>query len=145
MMIDTPGVIGVDCELETPGAKYHVLAPATVQIDRSLDSLQVKCKKAQYFTTNLSIPSKMYIRHTVLNAANGIIPGVAYDVGNHALYEYPHVITVQMELDPDAVEAGTDRTEGMPEPLQKKPVNTPVQLKPETAPAAKTMSHALRK
>ena len=103
LAIHTPGLANVDCTLETEGAKYHVLAPGAIEVDRSKQPLTVTCQKAHYLTSVKTLNSRIHMAHSQLNVFNGLIPGIAYDIWGNSVYNYPETIVMQMKLDPDRV------------------------------------------
>jgi hypothetical protein len=147
VQVETPGVVGADCELETSKNRYRVITPETVQLERSTETLHVLCKKARYYPASLDVESSVHPAHTLINVFNGMIPGTAYDFATRSVYDYPHTISVPMEIDPQAVLDSTDREDAPSEPPKKKEVAEPAarQAPPDPAPAEKTMSHSLRK
>lgn len=145
---NTPGVEGADCQIETPRRRYRVITPGRIQIQRSDDTLDITCHKALYHDAKVRVKSKYELNHSLLNVFNGFVPGMAYDTASGANFEYPHTISIPMEIDHAAVLAARqDMGEPLPEPPAKKEYPAPVaeEAKIDSRPADATMSKSLGK
>lgn len=143
----TPGVVGAECTLQTEINKYVAITPVRVQVQRSPETLEVVCKKAHYKTAMIQIaPENRTEESAIRNVFNGILPGTAYDMASNAVYSYPDVITVPMEIDHEAVaesESFIFRRE--PEPLERKLLPEDDMVIPEAHPSGRAMSDILKK
>ncbi len=139
--VETPGVLGADCKLETPANQYRALTPSSIQVERSHHNLKVVCEKANYHPAMVEIVSHMTAKN-FLNFSNGFIPGAIYDAASHSVYSYPDVISVTMEMDETAVEKERKAVMGEPvEPLQLKNPYPPL----SNVPAEKSFTQSLKK
>lgn len=46
--VNTPGVYGAECSLQTGGRSYSLQAPGSVQVERAPDTMQVTCQKGAH-------------------------------------------------------------------------------------------------
>jgi hypothetical protein len=145
----TPGVTGAECVLKTHDGKWRIVTPGKIQVNRSPEDLHVECSKANYFTALQTVKAGAALtKSVILNAPNGVVPGTAYDIASNAVYHYPDVITVEMQVDPAATAATALAPEPQPETLVKKTPEraaVPLPAAPDKGPSEKTMSKALRK
>lgn len=95
--VHTPGVENVDCILQTDKNKYSLLAPGTVTVNRSSYDLEIICEKANYVSVLKKLKPRASMATIPLNVANGIVPGVLYDVASNSIYDYPQAVIMKMK------------------------------------------------
>ncbi len=118
--VDTPGVSGVDCILETQKNKYHVVTPAAITVERSHYNMKVTCEKAYYKNTTIDKVRPLLIPIvSVFNVANGVVPGTAYDAATGSMWHYPDPLLIDMEPDLEAI-AERQKSMSKPVPVAKK-------------------------
>ncbi|MFD2365340.1 hypothetical protein [Pseudoduganella sp. GCM10020061] len=93
---------GATCQLVNPKGTFFVTTPGTVTIHRAYDDLSVKCEKAGVSTGILAVKSSTKAM-AFGNAIFGGVIGAAVDVGTGAAYDYPSLITVNMDEAPTPV------------------------------------------
>lgn len=98
--VHTPGVENIDCIIESETNKYRLLAPGTVNVERSASPLTMTCQKVGYVTTSMTLLAKYRMVPAQLNVFNGIAPGLAYDFASRSVYAYPETVVMNMERDP---------------------------------------------
>jgi len=77
----TGGIQNVDCRVDTSGNSYRVIAPGTLEVERTSEPLVFRCEKAHYLKTEKVVKSKA----TSLN------------------YAYPESVMISMTPDPKAL------------------------------------------
>lgn len=88
-------IIGASCELSNKNGKWYVTTPGSVMIPRSLEALQVVCRKTEHEPGSASVISA--IRMAMYgNALVGGLFGAAVDHVDGAAYEYPEIIPIVM-------------------------------------------------
>lgn len=90
--VNTPGAEESKCTIEN-GLRYQLNGGQTIRIMRSENDMIVDC----YASGNRHRRMKIDVagnKWSMLNAANGVIPGLAYDHFAKGLYEYPDVVTI---------------------------------------------------
>ncbi len=128
------GVDSVKCTLETEKAKYIVIAPDVVNVERSPYEMRIICEKAGYLPAAKLLTPVVDVYYMHVNLLNALVPGTAYDIASRAIYFYPEIVTMNMKLDPKRI---TIKEEEVYEVLKKgapvvKPVLEPVSgYKPE--------------
>ncbi|WP_298260519.1 hypothetical protein [Bradyrhizobium sp.] len=98
--IDTPGVPGAQCTIQTPsGPRVVSTTPGNVTLDKGSAALPITCTKACYVMGSSMIPS-----NTESMAAGNIIfggvIGLGVDAATGAMNKYPDMVTVAMTPDP---------------------------------------------
>ena len=96
--VDTPGVVGADCVLETEKQKYRVVTPQTILVEREPRNMMVTCEKAYYYKAVRKIDYSLQPLGSVL-----FPPGAPYDVASKSVYAFPEHISMVMEPDPEAL------------------------------------------
>jgi len=87
----TPGAENAYCLLYTGVGVYKVNNGETIQITKSDEDMKAEC----YATDNRKLTMNVDLDAEdsgLLNIANGVLPGLAYDHFSKALYKYPEVI-----------------------------------------------------
>lgn len=97
------GVENVKCILETEKSKYIVLAPDVVDVNRSPYDMRILCEKAGYLPSTKVVSSELSVAYFDRNIFGGFIPATMYDFASNAVYHYPEIINMSMELDPNRV------------------------------------------
>lgn len=92
--VETPGVIGARCLLETEAHRYQVITPANVKIQRSRKNMTVTCHAQGYQTAAKFV--EPHINSTVFYNVTNAGVGALYDMESGASHEYPSLITVAM-------------------------------------------------
>lgn len=102
--INTSGVDGTACLLESKEHKYEMMAPGKIDVDRSPYNITITCRKAGYFDSIQTIKSNFEAESTLVgNTYNGFFLGLAYDMGTRSPYEYPSVVIMDMRRDPNRI------------------------------------------
>ena len=135
--IHTPGLENVDCILETDVNKYRILAPGTVNVERSFRPLTVTCEKAGYVTNATILDSRYRMVPSQLNILNGVLPGMAYDFASNSVYGYPEIVVVNMVRD-DAQLESLPSLQVMRELPKKKEIVTPADVSEAKAEVSET-------
>jgi hypothetical protein len=117
----TPGVENADCILQTPRRAL---------VERSGRPLGVVCKKVGYYPGAVTVRPKIRMAPSQLNVFNGVIPGLAYDVINNSVYDYPDTIVVTMRRMPMP---DTSDLTPVPYELKKREEAKPIALVPPAA------------
>lgn len=92
----TPGAYDARCMLENEDMRYVAYTDQTIEIMHSPNDLTVTCQAAGNRQRSIIIPSK--VSPAVLgNAANGVLPGAAYDHFSRGAYKYPDEFIVSFE------------------------------------------------
>jgi len=87
---------GARCALSNPKGEYFVTTPGTVTINRAYDDLIVRCDLAGVGQGSTSVKSTTKAM-AFGNLVFGGVIGAAVDIGSGAAYEYPVMITVEMQ------------------------------------------------
>jgi hypothetical protein len=97
--VDTPGVPGATCTIQTQSGPRGVTTPGSVTLDRGSSALPITCTKECYV-----MGSSMIASNTESMAAGNVILGgpigLGVDAATGALNKYPDVVTVAMTPDP---------------------------------------------
>jgi hypothetical protein len=97
--IDTPGVPGATCTIQTPSGPRVLATPGNVTLEKSSAALPITCTKECYALGSSMIPS-----NTEAMAAGNIILGgvigLGVDAATGAMNKYPDIVTVAMTPDP---------------------------------------------
>ncbi len=89
----TPGAEDAVCYVYIEKLRYRVRPPQSLIISNARGDLTVDCLAPGGRRRKVVIESRI-APHAPLNAANGVVPGVAWDLASEALFEYPDIITV---------------------------------------------------
>jgi hypothetical protein len=97
--VDTPGVPGATCTIQTQNGPRVVTTPGNVVLDRGSSPLPIQCTKECYVIGSSIIPS-----NTEAMAAGNVIfggfIGLGVDAATGALNKYADIVTVAMTPDP---------------------------------------------
>lgn len=144
--VETPGVRGADCTLNTKETKYRVITPDTVLVERSPYTMTVTCEKGNHFTAVTTVEPKTHAMNGMQNVFNGFIPGMTYDIATRSIYDYPKLIIIPMQIDPEAMALLKEEDDEIHVPAQRKEREFGAKSKPEdTAKTDATFSNALKK
>jgi hypothetical protein len=97
--IDTPGVPGATCTVQTPSGPQIVTTPGTLTLSKSSNALPIQCTKACYVMGSSIIPSGTEAM-TAGNVILGGVVGLGVDAMSGAMNKYPDIVTVAMTPDP---------------------------------------------
>ncbi len=97
--IDTPGVKGATCTIETQNGPQVVVTPSNVTLSKSSAALPIQCTKECYLTGSSIIPSGTEAM-TAGNVIFGGVVGLGVDAMSGAMNKYPDIVTVAMMPDP---------------------------------------------
>lgn len=93
VLIRTPGAQDAECDVITDNTKFLAYPPQTIQVSRVYDEMKVTCfapggREKTVVITPRADPG------VLLNATNGILPGLLVDHASGAMYHFPEVIDV---------------------------------------------------
>lgn len=143
--VSTPGVENVQCLLTTEFNKYIVLTTRQVVVERSKKPMTVTCEKAGFYSTAVTVESKVRMAPSQLNAFYGFVPGTVYDVMTDSIYDYPETIVVTMVPKADMYPPPAEQPYMlMKKPEEIKPVPVVISAE-EPAQADESLSKSLRK
>ena len=97
--IDTPGVPGATCTIQTQSGPRGLTTPGNVTLDKGSSPLPITCTKECYVMGSSIIPSNT----EAMAAGNVILGGViglGVDAATGAMNKYPDLVTVAMTPDP---------------------------------------------
>lgn len=78
--VDTPGVSGAACTVQTPKGSHVLLSPASVSVARTASPIRVSCTKGEHFSgTHVITPRSL-------------------PEGEHVAYTYPALVSVPMGM-----------------------------------------------
>jgi hypothetical protein len=97
--VDTPGVPGAVCTIETQSGPRGVTTPGNVTLDKSSSPLPITCTKQCYLNGSNIIPSGTEAM-AAGNVVFGGLVGLGVDAATGAMNKYPDMITVSMSPDP---------------------------------------------
>jgi hypothetical protein len=81
------------CDVTQSGRRYRAYAPSTIKIRKSHDLLNVRCFAPGNREKTVVLESK--VTNSVLaNVANGVLPGMTWDVASGAAFRYPDTVVV---------------------------------------------------
>lgn len=95
VMVNTPGVTGVDCFMATNDRRYKVKAPGTIMVHRSPWPMTVSCYKGNYMRGANTVTAS----YAPKDGAESLTSGAAC-----LTCAYPNTISVAMALDPAALQ-----------------------------------------
>ncbi len=104
------GVENVKCVLETEKSKYIVIAPDIVDVNRSPYDMRIICEKAGYLSSIKVFTPELSVAYFDQNIFSGFVPATVYDFASNAVYHYPEIINMSMELDPNRIILKDDGT-----------------------------------
>jgi hypothetical protein len=96
--IDTPGVPGATCTIQTQSGPRGVVTPGSVVLDKSSSPLPITCTKECYVTGSSIIPSGTETM-AAGNVVFGGLLGLGVDAATGAMNKYPDMVTVAMAPD----------------------------------------------
>lgn len=97
--IDTPGVPGANCSIQTQSGPRGLITPGSVVLDKGSSPLPITCTKDCYVMGSSIIPSGTETM-AAGNVVFGGIIGLGVDAATGAMNKYPDVVTVAMTPDP---------------------------------------------
>jgi len=97
--IDTPGVPGATCTIQTQNGPQMVLTPGSVVLTKGSAALPIQCTKECYVNGSSIIPSGTETM-AAGNVVFGGVLGLGVDAATGAMNKYPDVVTVAMAPDP---------------------------------------------
>jgi hypothetical protein len=97
--IDTPGVPGATCTIQTQSGPQTVVTPGSLTLKKGSDALPIQCVKECYINGASIIPSGTESM-TAGNVIFGGIIGLGVDSASGAMNKYPDMVTVAMTPDP---------------------------------------------
>ncbi len=95
----TPGTEGAECDVYSDNVRYIFHPPETRNIIKSQDNLVVDCMAPGNRHKKVVIESGIE-NNTLLNASNGIAPGLAWDYASKAMFKFPSTVNVDFSDDP---------------------------------------------
>jgi hypothetical protein len=109
--IDTPGVPGATCTIQTQSGPQVVTTPGSVNLSKGTNSLPIQCTKECYLTGSSIIASGTEAM-TAGNVVFGGVIGLGVDAASGAMNKYPDIVTVAMTPD--------QACRSLPEPTRKR-------------------------
>ena len=97
--IDTPGVPGANCTIQTQSGPQLVTTPGSVTLSRGSNALPISCAKPCYVTGTSIIPANTESM-AAGNVIFGGVLGLGVDAMTGAMNKYPDQVTVAMNPDP---------------------------------------------
>ena len=97
--VDTPGVPGATCTIQTPTGPRGAVTPGSVTLDKQSAALPISCVKECYLTGTSMIPSGTESMAAGNVLLGGVI-GLGVDAASGAMNKYPDMFTVAMTPDP---------------------------------------------
>jgi hypothetical protein len=97
--VDTPGVPGAVCTIQTQNGPQVVTTPGTIVLNKGSAALPVQCTKECYVTGSSIIPSNTETM-AAGNVVFGGVIGLGVDAASGAMNKYPDFFTVAMTPDP---------------------------------------------
>ncbi len=96
--VDTPGVPGAVCTIQTQSGPRGVTTPGNVTLDKGSAPLPITCTKECYTPGSSIIPSGTEAM-AAGNVVFGGLIGLGVDAASGAMNKYPDVVTVSMTPD----------------------------------------------
>jgi len=93
--IDTPGVAGATCTIQTQSGPQMVVTPGSVTLSKGSNALPISCTKECYLTGSSIIPSGTEAMAAGNVLLGGVI-GLGVDAASGAMNKYPDMVTVAM-------------------------------------------------
>ena len=106
--VDTPGVPGAMCTIQTQTGPRGVTTPGNVALDKTSSPLPITCTKECYINGSSIIPSGTETMAAGNVLLGGVI-GLGVDAASGALNKYPDLVTVAMTPDPACGPPATPR------------------------------------
>jgi hypothetical protein len=97
--VDTPGVPGTSCTIQTQNGPQVVTTPGSVTLSRGSSPLPIQCAKECYLLGSSIIPSNTETM-AAGNVIFGGVIGLGVDAASGAMNKYPDLVTVAMTPDP---------------------------------------------
>jgi len=97
--IDTPGVTGATCTIQTQSGPQVVTTPGSVTLSKGSAGLPIQCTKECYLMGSSIIPSGTEAM-AAGNVIFGGVVGLGVDAASGAMNKYPDIFTVAMNADP---------------------------------------------
>jgi hypothetical protein len=97
--IDTPGVPGATCTIQTQTGPRGVTTPGNVTLDKASSPLPITCTKECYVAGSSIIPSGTETM-AAGNVLLGGVVGLGVDAATGAMNKYPDLVTVATTPDP---------------------------------------------
>lgn len=97
--IDTPGVPGATCTIQTQSGPQTVVTPGSLTLNKGSNALPIQCTKECYINGASIIPSGTEAM-TAGNVIFGGVVGLGVDAASGAMNKYPDMVTVAMTPDP---------------------------------------------
>ena len=97
--VDTPGVPGAMCTIQTQSGPQVVTTPGSVVLAKGSTALPIQCTKECYLTGSSIIPSGTETM-AAGNVVFGGVIGLGVDAASGAMNKYPDIVTVAMTPDP---------------------------------------------
>ncbi|SHK19686.1 hypothetical protein SAMN05444159_2675 [Bradyrhizobium lablabi] len=96
--VDTPGVPGAVCTIQTQNGPQMVSTPGTVVLSKGSAPLPIQCTKECYAMGSSIIPSGTETM-AAGNVVFGGVIGLGVDAASGAMNKYPDIVTVAMMPD----------------------------------------------
>lgn len=96
--VDTPGVPGATCTIQTQSGPRGLTAPGSVVLDKGSSPLPITCTKECYIAGSSIIPSGTESM-AAGNVVFGGLIGLGVDAASGAMNKYPDIVTVAMTPD----------------------------------------------
>jgi hypothetical protein len=103
--VDTPGVQGATCVIQTQSGPQTVVTPGTVTLSKGSTSLPIQCKKECYLDGVSIVPAGTEAM-AAGNVIFGGVIGLGVDAASGAMNKYPDIVTVGMQQDPKCSSPG---------------------------------------
>lgn len=97
--VDTPGVPGATCTIQTQSGPQLVTTPGSLTLNKGPSALPIQCAKECYAMGSSIIPSGTEAM-AAGNVVFGGIIGLGVDSATGAMNKYPDMVTVAMMPDP---------------------------------------------
>lgn len=97
--IDTPGVPGAMCTIQTQSGPQGVQTPGSIVLSKGSAALPIQCTKECYLLGSSIIPSNTETM-AAGNVVFGGVVGLGVDAVSGAMNKYPDIVTVAMTPDP---------------------------------------------
>ena len=107
--VDTPGVPGATCTIQTQSGPQVVTTPGTIVLNKGSAALPIQCTKQCYVTGSSIIPSNTE-EMAAGNVVFGGVIGLGVDAASGAMNKYPDFTTVAMTPDPACQQPASRRS-----------------------------------
>ncbi len=95
ILVNTPGVTGADCIMESNDRNYRVKAPGTIMVHRSPWPLTISCYKGNY----MKGVDRFSASYAPRDGEEALAKG-----SDCVTCSYPNIVSVAMALDPNALQ-----------------------------------------